>query len=189
MKRFLILILGLVLGVQAFGQNGVYSEVLYLDKFDDVAKDENIKTLVEKTDSTFIIETKGGKQDVYYILNLLPAGCYGDKDNIVNLTGNVYGYQTCWAVVRGDMIDEYRTAHEYVFWKSLEIEANDELDVEEKLQQQSNEFSKLEKYYLFIIHRVITTQYSHTYQGEYLWVQDDTNTKLGKDINRIIYKK
>lgn len=183
-KLFIILILSFV---TFFLDAQVYTSIKYLDKFDDEIKVENIKTIVEKTDSTFIVETKGKKPVTYYILNVLEYT--GDKDNVVNLVANVYGYQTCWCVVRGDVIDEYRTAHDHVFWRALEIAANDELDVEEKLQQQHNEFLKLEKYYLFIIHRVITTQYSHEYKSEYFWVQDETNTKLGKDINRIIYIK
>ena len=44
--------------------------------------------------------------------------------------------------------------------------------------------------WLFIVHRTITTQYTGTYLDEIFWVKDeDSDGKLGKDINRIIYLK
>ena len=151
MKKFLIIILSLLFGFQLFGQSRIYSKIKYLDKFNDEIKIENIKTIVERTDSTFIVETKSKNPVIYYILNILD--CAGDKDNIVNLVANVYGYQTCWCVVRSDMIDGYAET------------------------------------YFNASHRVIVSQYSHTYESEYFWIEDETNTKLGKDINRIIYIK
>lgn len=187
MKKFLSILTLCLITLISNAQ--IYTSIKYLDKFDDIVKEQNVKTIVEKTDSTFVVETKDKNPVTYYILNVLEANCAGDKNNIVNLVANVYGYQTCWCVVRSDMIDEYRTAHDHVFWRALEIATNDELDVEEKLQQQNNEFSKLDKYYLFIIHRIITTQYTHEYKSEYFWIQDEMNTKLGKDINRIVYIK
>ena len=185
MKKILVFILGLFVWVFSYGQ--IYTSVKYLDKFDDVVKEQTIKTIVEKTDSTFTIETKGKPANTYYILNILEYGCAGDKDNIVNLVANVYGYQTCWCVVRSDMIDEYAELYFDVIKNCLIISLNEELTDDEKEALKNSEFSKLEKYYLFITHRVITSQYTHEYKSEYFWIQDEMNTKLGKDISRIVY--
>ena len=189
MKKLLIFIMSLFLGLQAFGQGSVYSEVLYLDKFDDIVKFDNVKTLVQKTDSTFVVETKGKSPVTYYILNVLEYGCAGDKDNIVNLVGDVYGYQTCWCVVRSDMVEDYNKDYNTVLNNCLKIRNNEELTDDEKDSLQRNELDKLVKYHLFVIHRVVVSKYAHSYESEYFWVQDEMSTKLGKDINRIIYER
>ena len=88
-----------------------------------------------------------------------------------------------------EFIDEYRNIHDSVFWNTLNIALDKNLTDDEKLQLQDREFQKLGKYYLFIVHRVVTTQYTHEYKSEYFWVKDEINTKLGKDINRIVYMK
>lgn len=49
---------------------GIYTSVHKYDKFDDVVWEKEIKTLVTKTDSTIIIETKGTKPVEYYILEV-----------------------------------------------------------------------------------------------------------------------
>lgn len=188
MKKVLIFILCLILSIQSFGQV-VYNGISYLDRFNDAIKVESVKTIIEKTDSTFVIETKGKAPVTYYILNVLDAGCDGDKDNIVNLVGDVYGYQTCWCIVRKDMINDYIKDYNEVYKNTLTIKIVTTLTDEEKDRQINNELSKLNKYYLFAIHRVITTQYSHTYKTEYFWIEDELNTKLGNDINRIVYSK
>lgn len=189
MKKFLIITFSLFLGFQLFGQSSIYTEIKYLDKFDDEVKIENVKTIVEKTDSTFVFETKGRNRVTYYILNVLEANCAGDKDNIVNLVANVYGYQTCWCVIRSDMMEDYAETHVNALTNCLKIRNDEKLTDDEKEKLQKSELSKLGKYYLFIIHRVIVSQYSHTYKSEYFWIQDEMNTKLGKDINRIVYIK
>ena len=40
---------------------GIYTKVTKYDKFDDVEWEKTIKTLITKTDTTFVIETKGSK--------------------------------------------------------------------------------------------------------------------------------
>lgn len=40
-------------------QTRLYTHVMKLDKFNDIVWKKKIKTLVTKTDSTFIVETKG----------------------------------------------------------------------------------------------------------------------------------
>ena len=189
MKKLLIFIMSLFLGLQAFGQGSIYSKVLYLDKFDDTVKFDNVKTIVQKTDSTFVVETKGKCPVTYYILNVLESACVGDKDNIVNLVDNVYGYQICWCVVRSDMVEDYNKDYYTAHNNYLKIKYNEELTDDEKDSLQRNELDKLGKYFLFVTHRVVVNKYTHSYESEYFWVQDEMSTKLGKDINRIIYER
>ena len=158
MKKFLIIILSLLLGCQLFGQNSIYSKIKYLDKFDDEIKVENIKTIIERTDSTFIIETKG-KEPIEYIIvmnNIFNSA--GSDDETINLFDNVYGYQESWYVM---------TRKDFNEWRNGTLPA--------------------ESFLLEMVHRVIKTQYTHDFVSELFWVKDDKNSKLGKNINRIIY--
>ena len=83
MKNFIFifaLFVSIALGVNA----QIYTHKRVVDKFDDTLLDKNIKTLVEKIDSTFIIEEKGSAPVVYTIIHFVPFNSKGDKDNIVN---------------------------------------------------------------------------------------------------------
>ena len=158
MKKILVIILSLLLGFQSFGQNGIYDKIKYLDKFDDEIKVENTKTIIERTDSTFIIETKG-KEPIEYIIvmnNIFNSA--GSDDETINLFDNVYGYQESWYVMTKNDFDEWRKG-----------------------------MLPAEQFLLVIVHRVIKTQYTHDFISELFWVQDNKNSKLGKNINRIIY--
>lgn len=176
MKKFFII---LILSFIPFFLNAqIYTSIKYLDKFDDEIKiEKNIKTIVEKTDSTFIVETKGKTPKVYFILNYAKYNSAGDKDNIVNLINDIYGYQESWRVIRNEDKDDYiKACAEYV-------------DKIKSGEETSNLLDEIAKYWLFVVHRVVTTQYTHTYESEYFWIEDEVNTKLGKDVNRIIYIK
>lgn len=87
------------------------------------------------------------------------------------MINDVYGYQETWCVVREDMWDKYK-------------KANTEL----KLNPSKENLDKVRPYWLFIIHRTVTTQYSGIFLDDILWIQDENNDgKLGKDVNRVIY--
>lgn len=152
----------------------IYTSVAYYDKFDDVIKKEQRKTLIEKTDSTFIIEEKGKAPVVYYILNLVEEGTRGSKDNVVNLINNVYGYETAWCLIRYDLLDKYNE-----IYQNLGPDSN----IKEVLD-------KMGHFWIFAVHRTITTQYTGSYLEEYFWLQDEENSnRLGKGVNRIIYER
>ena len=109
MKKFLILILATLVTVAANAQIFTHKEIK--DKFDDVVSECEIKTFITKNDTTFIIEEKGNEPVTYKILNEIEFK--GSKDNIVQLVGNVYGYEKTWEVVLekntiGNLLDEYR---------------------------------------------------------------------------------
>ncbi len=167
MKKFFLTLLFGLIGFTCNAQ--IFTKVKYLDKFDDALKIENRKTLITKTDSTFVIEEKGKQPVVYYILNELQS--QGSKDNIVNLVGDVYGYEKTWCLVRYDLLEKYLDVR-YIF----------SLDPSEENQKKCSQF------WIFAVHRTITTQYTGRYETEYFWLQNELNDdKLGKDVSRIIY--
>ena len=172
MKKYLLTLFMLLVGLSCNAQ--IYKSIKYYDKFDDEIKFEQRKTLISKTDSsTFVIEEKGKKPVEYYILNAVADGTKGSKDEPVNLVASVYGYEETWCVVRSDMLNDYLEATRAY-----------------SLDSSKTNMDKIMHFWLFIVHRTITTQYSGTYLDELLWVQDElSDGKLGKDINRIIYSK
>ena len=109
MKKFLILILTALLTVAANAE--IFTHKMIKDKFDDVVSEREIKTLVTKNDTAFIIEEKDNNPLTYNILSEFDST--GSKDNIVRLLGNVYGYEKTWEValeknIIGSLLDEYR---------------------------------------------------------------------------------
>ena len=157
MKKVLTLILCLFVWVCSYGQ--IYTSIKLFDKFDDVIKEQTVKTIVEKTDSTFIVETKGKEPVEYVVFMNSILNSVGSDDETVNLFDNVYGYQESWYVMTRDDFNKWRDIGTLPAGQFL----------------------------LTIVHRVIKTQYTHDFKNELFWIQDDKNTKLGGNINRIIY--
>lgn len=109
MKKFLILILATLVTVVADAQ--IFTHKMIKDKFEDVVSECEIKTLITKNDTTFVIEEKGNEPVTYKILSEIESK--GSKDNIIQLVGNVYGYEKTWEValeknIIGSLLDEYR---------------------------------------------------------------------------------
>ena len=155
MKKFLILILTALVTVAADAQ--IFTQKEIRDKFDDVVSERDIKTLIEKNDTTFIIEEKGNEPVTYKIL--FEHESMGSKDNIVQLVGNVYGYQEAWGVILEKYFKDY-------------VLDNGALSNEEDDSKRNDLRSKLiEKYYYLIIHRVATTKYGTKLLGEFYWIQ------------------
>ena len=170
MKKYLISLFFALIGISSNAQ--IYKSIKYYDKFDDEIKLEHRKTLITKTDSsTFVVEEKGKKPVEYYILNPVPDGKIGSKDEPANLVADIYGYEESWCVVRDDMLNDYLAASRAF-----------------SLDSSKSNMDKLQNYWLFIIHRTITTQYTGSYLDDIFWIKDElSDGKLGKDINRIIY--
>ena len=172
MKKILLTIVLAFTGIVCNAQ--LFKSIKYYDKFDDEIKVEQRKTLITITDSsTIVIEEKGKKPVEYYILNVVESATKGSKEEPVNLVASVYGYEKAWCVVREDMLDAY-------------LEANKKL-----YQDPSKEnMDKVQPFWLFLVHRTVTTQYTGMYLDELFWIQDElSDGKLGKDVNRIIYQK
>lgn len=160
MKKISLLILFYLVPIISTSQ--IFTKIEHLDKFDDVVKTENVKTLITKTDSTFVIETKGRTPITYYIFDILESICIGDSEvnNHERLVNNVFGYQECYLV--SDLPFE-----EYI--KLDEKQANNHI--------------------LQLTHRVISKyKFVFEYENEYIWLFDFYHTNsLGQNIERIIY--
>lgn len=172
MKKILSLLVLCVFTLCCHAQ--IYNKIEHFDKFDDVIFEENRKTLITQTDSTFIVEEKGKEPVVYHILTKFDNEAYGSKDNIVNLVGKVYGYDEVWLVIREDYYIQYLDdVNDYINHKT-----------------EVNPIDTLKSHCINIIHRTITTQYTGQYIREFLWLYDESNKDvLGKGVNRIIYSR
>ena len=170
MKKFLILILTTLVFAVADAQ--IFTQKQIRDKFDDVVSKREIKTLITKNDTAIIIEEKGKKSVTFKILNEI--GFNGNKDNIVQLVGNVYGYEECWCVILEKDVKDY----------FLDISA---LSNEEDDSKRHDLISKLiEKYCNYITHRVVTDKYGLQFLSEYYWIQ---KASFNGNNERTIYSK
>ena len=170
MKKILLLLL-LIVPFVANAQSYILTKKMVMDKFNDILLDRDQKTIVTKTDSTFVIEEKGKEPVTYRILNYAEVNSKGDKDNIVNLVDNVYGYQECWAVILESDVIEYDTEYASLIFEPDKEKRNKGI---EKL---------VERFYYYITHRVVTTQYAHHILVQHIWVQK------GDNDGRTIYSK
>lgn len=171
MNKFLIIIILTLACISCNAQ--IYTHIIHVDKFDDIVKSEEHKTLITMSDTTIVVEEKGKEPVKYYILLQGEDLTMGSKENPVNLASDVYGYQIGWFVVRSDMRAKCLDAlGDYMNDKS---EAN---------------MNRLAQIMLGIVHRTITTKYSGEYLHEVFWIEEISEKgMLGKDVKRIIYSK
>ena len=162
MKKILLLLLFIVPFV-ANAQSYILTKKTVLDKFDDVLLERDQKTIVSKTDSTFVIEEKGRKPVTYRILNYVDFNSKGDKDNIVNLVDNVYGYQECWAVILESDVPGYNTEYASLIFEP------------DKEKRQKGIEKLIERFCYYITRRVVTTQSVHYILGQHIWIQKGDN--------------
>ena len=165
MKKILLLLL-LIVPFVANAQSYILTKKIVMDKFNDILLDRDQKSIVTKTDSTFVIEEKGRKPVTYRILNYSEVNSKGDKDNIVNLIDNVYGYQECWAVILESDVIEYDTEYASLIFEPDKEKRNKGI---EKL---------LERFCYFITRRVVTTQYAHHILGQQICIQKGDNNGI-----------
>lgn len=163
MKKILFIVLFSFVTLVCNAQ--IYNKIEHYDKFDDVIKTENVKTLVTKTDSTFVIETKGRKPVTYYIMKIVEGNCIGDSEvnNHERLVKNVFGYQECYFVA------------DIPFEAYMALLRLDE--------------ERAKNHVFGLVHRVISRyDFTFEYDTEYLWLQDfNRSNSLGRNIDRIVY--
>ena len=170
MKKFLILILTTLVFAVADAQ--IFTQKTIRDKFDDVVSKREIKTLITKNDTAIIIEEKGKKSVTFKILNELEFN--GSKDNIVQLVGNVYGYEEHWCVILEKDIKDY-----FLDYIAMLNETDD--------SKRHDLISKLiEKYSYYITHRVVTDKYGTELDCEFYWIQ---KASFNGNNERTIYSK
>lgn len=159
---------------------GIYRTVMKYDKFDDVVWQKNVKTLITKTDTTFVVETKGQKPVEYYYADTFMRAIHtGSKDSLVNLTQDVWGFEDEYLVLTAKDMEELR---DYA-WEQVK-DLPDSLIFEAKLQFLAS-LKLLENYskYPKITVRTIS-RYAHyyEYERELFWIKFN-------DGSRIIYVK
>lgn len=154
---------------------GVYTHKMTLDRFDEGDYKE-LKTLITQTDSTFVFEEKGKEPYTYYIINEIIGLRCGKKDSIVNLTGNVYGYEETWSVVKENDMEEYVET----YWDFIR---KSHMFVDDEEMFKNNLMNMCAKYWRFVTHRVITDKYGYRKESDYIWIQDDNTGE------RIIYSR
>ena len=162
MKKILLLLL-LIVPFVAHAQSYILTNKTVVDKFDDIISNREQKTIVTKTDSTFVIEEKGRKPVTYRILNYVDFNSKGDKDNIVNLVDNVYGYQECWAVILESDVPGYNTEYASLIFEP------------DKEKRQKGIEKLIERFCYYITRRVVTTQSVHYILGQHIWIQKGDN--------------
>ena len=172
MKKIILLLL-LVVPFVANAQSYILTKKTVLDKFDDVLLERNQKTIVTKTDSTFVIEEKGKEPVTYVISEFVSDFTVGNKDNIVNLVENLYGYEEWWCVTLSSDYEAYR--NEYL---SCSLETD-----EDKRMKDINKI--VDKYCYYINRRVVTTQYTHRILGQYFCIRKRDNKGVATMYSKI----
>lgn len=170
MKKFLILILTALVTVAADAQ--IFTQKEIRDKFNDVVSKREIKTLITKNDTAIIIEEKGKEPVTYLILSEIVS--MGSKDNIVQLVGNVYGYEKQWVVILEKDVKDY--------FLDISTLSNEEDDS----KRNDLRSKRIEKYYYLITHRVVTDKYGLQFLSEYYWIE---KASFNGDNERTIYNK
>ena len=167
-KRIILLFL---LGIALCANAQVFTHKKVVDRYDDVVLERERKTLISKNDSTIVIDEKGNDPVTYVILNVAEYNCKGNKDEIVNLVDEVFGYQECWAAVLKEDASEYASAYLRCILEPDHVKRSEEIS------------KMIDKYTYHITHRVVTSQYTHNYLSEHVWVQK------GDKNGRTIYSK
>lgn len=176
MKRFTFIALLFVLSLAASAQ-GIYTKKTKYDKFDDVVWTKNVKTLITMYNDSIVFETKGQNPETYmYIDSEYLAAHIGDRDNLENLVGDVYGFE-----------NQY-----YGFTKSMAQEIYDEIALPiGELNPDDNEaavsiimafLDKLDEAPTITFRTISSTRYTFSYKTDIVWIRYP-------DGARIIYEK
>ena len=170
MKRAVFLLLSLFC-LSASAQ--IFNQKLVLDKFDDVISSQKIKTLIQKHEKSFVIEEKGKKPVTYVVLFDVEEPSWGNKDNIVNLVNDVYGYQEGWVTVLERDMEKYM------------VEINKLRLVEDSESQKKMLAEIINKYSYSIFHRVVTKKYTHDFVTQLYWISKGEDNSNGRTIYEI----
>ena len=179
MKRIYLLSL-LVIASLACSAQRIYTSVTKYDKFDDVVWQKTIKTLITKTDSTFIIETKGLKPEEYlYFDNVYSAKHIGSRDSLVNLAQDVWGFESDYVVCTRKQKEDLDKA---IFEKIKEIP--DTLDNLEKLRIVTDAvtYNKVLDFPSITVRTISKYKFTYEYDTDLFWIKFS-------DGSRIIYNR
>lgn len=179
MKRIILSFI-LIIGATISFAQGIYTKVTKYDKFDDVVSERVIKTLITKTDSTFIVETKGQEPVEYrYIDNPLFSAHVGRRDSLANIVADVYGYEDQYIAITEDV------RNEVIADVQKEVEnLPDSLVFEEKINMLAalKLMSKLDELPTITVRTISRYEHIYEYETDLFWIKF-------KDGSRIIYTK
>lgn len=176
MKKLIAVTIVLMCALTASAQT-IYTSIDKYDKFDDVVWTKQIKTIISKSYSTIVVETKGQKPTEYEYLNEpLFATQTGSREDLVNLVNDIYGYESSYCLFpKGTIVKTYET---------VKSEIPDSLATEDMIDAKVKLKLMLLKYDMpTITFRSISySQYSFEYRTELAWIRFT-------DGSRVIYRK
>lgn len=193
MKKIMLFMLLCVTALTSNAQ--IYSKIEHYDKFDDCIRKENIKTLINinEDDEVITVETKGRKKEKYLIFYKFTST--GDENNVINLAGNVYGYESCYYCI--SLSDSLKFQNDFLIPMVKKYISEDEslMELISKEDKTENEESilnietklclnkiilkvlELDKdgelpfYIKTITNRTITTQYTMQFLDRLFWIK------------------
>ena len=178
MKKILTLTLLLMLSMAAQSQ-GIYTKVTKYDKFDDVEWEKNIKTLISKSDSTIVIETKGSKPEEYRYKDIFPLAEHdGNRDNLVNIVADVWGYESQYIVFSEKNIEEFKKDYE----ENLGAEADSLSEDALKMALGLMVIKQIKNLPTITFRTISRYDFTFEYKTDMVWIKF-------KDGSRIIYSK
>ena len=178
MKKVVILTLLALLSMVANAQ-GIYTKVTKYDKFDDVEWEKNIKTLITKSDSTIVIETKGSKPEEYLYKDISPLAEHdGNRDNLVNIVADVWGYESQYIVFSEKNVEDLKKDYE----ENLGTEADSLSGEALKMKFVLTVVKNIKNLPTITFRTISRYQYHFEYKTDMVWIKF-------KDGSRIIYSK
>lgn len=175
-KLFVFIVFNFVC-VASFAQ-GIYTKVTKYDKFDDVEWSKTIKTLITKTDSTIVIETKGSKPETYkYTDNHLIATHVGSRDSLVNIVADIWGYYSEYIVYSEKDVEEMTP-----MINQIQSVSQDSVSLSNLFDLSLKLLKRMEKCPVITFRTISRSRYSFEYFTDIVWI------KL-EDGSRIIYTK
>ena len=176
----------IMLSVTANAQQ-VFSHITKLDKFDDTVWTRDSKTIITRTDSTIVIETKGKEPEVYWYVDYpLVSDHSGSKDKLENLVDDIWGFEDTYWVVNFKERETFLQTLTSLAEKFAALEQEGVRDTEEGDKNFRlhliEDFLKIRSEMTSITFRYISySKYYWEYKNNLIWV-----TYPNKD--RIIYK-
>lgn len=179
MKRIILSFI-LMFGATICFAQGIYTKVTKYDKFDDVVSESIIKTLITKTDSSFIVETKGQEPVEYrYVDTPLFSEHIGRRDSLANLVADVYGFEDHYMAITNETRNEVMEELEKYF-----EDTPDSLITEKRVNSKVALIllSKIEELPTITVRTISRYEHIYEYETDLFWIKF-------KDGSRIIYTK
>lgn len=155
----------------------IYSSIDKYDKFDDIVWTKQIKTIISKSYSTIVVETKGQKPTEYEYLNEpLFVTQTGSREKLVNLVNDIYGYESSYCLFPKGTIEKT--------YETIKSEIPDSLATDEMIDAKVKlKLMLLKDDMPTITFRSISSYpFRFEYKTELAWIRY-------KDGSRLIYRK